>query len=52
MKAGNILLIIGLIGLIVGAVLAYFRVTPASDYVLVVSAIMAILSGSLRMRDK
>ncbi|MBR0310162.1 MAG: hypothetical protein IJQ97_04690 [Paludibacteraceae bacterium] len=52
MKAGNILLIIGLIVVAAGVVLSAKQIEPYADYVLVVGAVLVVLSGSLRMRNK
>ena len=52
MKTGYILLIIGFAGLVAGAVLSMNDIEPYADYVLAASAVLVVLSGSLRMRDK
>lgn len=52
MKWSNILLIIGLVVLIVGAVLSVLEYKPYSDYVLVAGAFLVILRGALRSREK
>lgn len=52
MKTGNILLIIGLITVAVGAVLSTQDIEPYADYTLVAGAVLVVLSGSFRMRGK
>ncbi len=52
MKAGYILLIIGLVGLAAGAILSVKDIEPYADYTLVGAAVLVVLSGSLRMRNK
>lgn len=52
MKAGYILLIIGFAGLVAGAILSMNDIEPYADYTLVGAAVLVVLSGSLRMRDK
>ena len=52
MKAGYILLIIGFIALVVGAILAMNDIEPYADYTLVAAAVLVVFSGSLRMRNK
>jgi len=52
MKTGNILLIIGLVGLVVGAILSMNDIEPYADYTLVGAAVLVVFSGSMRMRGK
>lgn len=52
MKTGKILLIIGLITVAVGAVLSMQDIEPYADYTLVAGAVLVVLSGSFRMREK
>lgn len=52
MKAGKILLITGLIVVGAGAILSTQDIEPYADYALVVGAVLVVLSGSLRMRNK
>jgi len=52
MKAGNILMITGLVIVTAGAVLSMLKIEPWADYILVVGAVAVVLSGSLRMRGK
>lgn len=51
-KWSNVLLIIGLVVLIVGAVLSVMEYQPYSDYVLVAGALLVILRGAMRNREK
>ena len=52
MKTGYILLIIGFVALVIGAILAMKDIEPYADYTLVGAAVLVVLSGSLRMRGK
>ena len=52
MKSGKILLIVGLVIVLAGAVLSMMKIEPYADYVLVTGAVAVVLSGSLRMRGK
>ena len=52
MKAGKILMIIGLVVVAAGAILSTQDIEPYADYTLVVGAVLVVLSGSLRMRGK
>lgn len=52
MKWSNILLIIGLVILIAGAVMSIMKLQPYSDYVLVAGAVLIILRGAIRQREK
>ena len=52
MKTGKLLLIIGLVVIAIGAVLSMMEIEPYADYTLVAGAVLVVLSGSLRMRDK
>lgn len=52
MKWSNILLIIGLVVLIVGAVMSIMKLQPYSDYVLVAGAVLIIMRGAIRHREK
>jgi hypothetical protein len=52
MKWSNILLIIGLVVLIAGAVMSVMKLQPYSDYVLVAGAVLIILRGAIRQREK
>lgn len=52
MKWSTILLIIGMLVLLVGAVLSVFKVQPYSDYVLIAGALLVIFRGALRSREK
>lgn len=51
MKWSNILLIVGMLVLVVGAVLSIMDIRPYSDYVLVVGAIIVIFRGAVKNRE-
>ena len=52
MKWSNILLIVGMAILIVGAVLCILKVQPYSDYVLIAGALVIIFRGAVRSRER
>ena len=52
MKWSNILLIIGMVVLVVGAVMSIMKLQPYSDYVLVAGAVLVIFRGAIRSREK
>lgn len=52
MKWSNILLIIGMVVLVAGAVMSIMKLQPYSDYVLVAGAVIIIFRGALRNREK
>ena len=52
MKWSNILLIIGMVVLVAGAVMSIMKMQPYSDYVLVVGALIIIFRGAVRQREK
>ena len=51
-KWSNILLIIGMVVLIAGAVMSIMKLQPYSDYVLGAGAVIIIFRGALRNREK
>lgn len=51
MKWSNILLIVGLVALLTGAVLSVMKIQPYSDYVLVAGAVLVIFRGAVRNRE-
>lgn len=51
MKWSNILLIVGMLVLVVGAVLSIMDIRPYSDYVLVAGAIIIIFRGAVKNRE-
>ena len=51
MKWSNILLIVGMLVLVVGAVLSIMDIRPYSDYVLVAGAIIVIFRGAIKNRE-
>lgn len=52
MKWSNILLIVGMVILIIGAVLSLMKVQPYSDYVLIAGAVVIIFRGAVRARER
>ena len=52
MKTGKILLIVGLIVVAVGAILSTQEIEPYADYTLIAGAVLVVISGSFRMRNK
>lgn len=52
MKWSNILLIVGMVVLIVGAVMSIIKLQPYSDYVLVTGAVLVIFRGALKNRER
>ena len=46
------MLIIGLIVVAVGAILSTQEIEPYADYTLVAGAVLVVISGSFRMRNK
>lgn len=52
MKWSNILLIMGMAILIIGAVLSLMKVQPYSDYVLIAGAVVIIFRGAVRARER
>ena len=52
MKWSNILLIVGMVVLMAGAVMSIMKLQPYSDYVLVAGAVIIIFRGALRNREK
>ena len=52
MKWSNILLIVGMVVLVAGAVMSIIKLQPYSDYVLIAGAVIIIFRGALRNREK
>ena len=52
MKWSNILLIIGMVVLVAGAIMSILKLQPYSDYVLVAGAVLVIFRGAIRSREK
>ena len=52
MKWSNILIIVGMVVLIAGAVMSIMKLQPYSDYVLVAGAILVILRGAIKNREE
>ena len=52
MKWSNILLIVGLVALLTGAVLSVMKIQPYSDYVLVAGAVLVIFRGAVHNRER
>ena len=51
MKWSNILLIVGLLALLAGAILSVMKMQPYSDYVLVAGAVLVIFRGAVKNRE-
>lgn len=51
MKWSNILLIVGLLVLLAGAILSVMKMQPYSDYVLVAGAVLVIFRGAVKNRE-
>ena len=52
MKWSNILLIVGMVVLVAGAVMSIIKLQPYSDYVLIAGAVIIIFRGAIRKREK
>ena len=52
MKLSNIILIIGLVILAVGAALSIAKIEPWADYILIAGAILVIIRGFIRNHEK
>ncbi len=52
MKKSNIFLISGMIVLVIGAVLSVCKVQPYANYVLIAGAVLIIIRGALRTRER
>jgi hypothetical protein len=52
MKWSNILLIVGMVVLVAGAVMSIIKLQPYSDYVLIAGAVIIIFRGAIRNREK
>lgn len=52
MRKSQIFLIIGLIVLLAGAILSILKIEPYADYTLVVGALIIILRGAIRSRER
>ena len=52
MKLSNILLIIGLAILAVGAALSLAKIEPYADYVLIAGAVIVVIRGFVRNHEK
>lgn len=51
MKWSTILLILGIVILIAGAIMSIMKLQPYSDYVLVTGAALIILRGAVKSRE-
>lgn len=51
-RTSQILLIAGLAVLLAGAVMSYCKVEPYADYVLIAGALLVILRGAFRARER
>ena len=52
MKWSNVLLIVGLLVLLAGAVMSVMKIRPYSDYVLILGAVLVFFRGALRSRER
>lgn len=52
LKVSNLLLIIGLAILLAGAVMSYLKIEPYADYVLIAGALVIIVRGAFRARER
>ncbi len=52
MKPSKLLLIIGMLTLLAGAIMAILEIEPAADYVLVAGAVLIIFRGAFRARER
>ena len=52
MKLSQAFLVVGLIILLVGCVLSYINIEPWADYVLVFGALLIIIRGGVRARER
>lgn len=52
MKISNVLMITGLCLLLAGAVMSLLKIQPYSDWVLIAGALVIIVRGSVRAREK
>ena len=52
MKWSNILLIVGMVVLVAGAVMSIIKLQPYSDYVLVAGAVLVIFRGAFKSREQ
>lgn len=48
----QIMLVIGLVILLAGCVLSYMKIEPWADYILVAGALLIIIRGSVRARER
>ena len=52
MKKSSVILIVGLIILAVGAALSVAKIEPWADYVLIAGAVVVLIRGFVRTREK
>lgn len=52
MKKSQIILIIGLVVLLAGAILSILKIEPYADYTLVAGALIVIFRGAVRSRER
>ena len=52
MKLSNIILIVGMVVLAVGAALSIAKIEPYADYVLIAGAVIVIIRGFIRNHEK
>lgn len=52
MKWSNVLLLVGLLVVLIGAVLSVMKLQPYADYALVAGVVLVIFRGALRSRER
>jgi len=52
LRPSQIMLIVGLVVLLAGCVLSYFKIEPYADYTLVAGALVIIFRGALYARER
>lgn len=52
MRKSDWLTIVGLIVLLAGVVMSYFKMEPYADYVLVAGAVIIVFRGAFRARER
>jgi len=52
LRPSQIMLLVGLVVLLAGCVLSYFKIEPYADYVLVAGALVVIFRGAVYARER
>jgi hypothetical protein len=52
MKWSSIMLIVGMVVLVAGAVMSIMKLQPYADYVLVAGAVIIVFRGAIKHREK